>query len=250
VHRDVSPQNVLLDRSGAVKLCDFGIATGTYRGEKTRAGVVKGKAGYMSPEQAAGARLDARSDLYSLALTLVAMLTGGAVYDGKDTSDVRHRAAKGLEPARIDGLACEDGLKDVLRQALAARPADRFETAAAMDRALGEACPDPGDAGRAALEKALEKVADGAARTRAKEPKARTKAPQPTRGTRTLAPGAASGVRNALIVAAVAAALALLLALLRVTLPDAAPGVSGGTEDALQASPLDAGEPPRPDVGL
>ncbi len=121
VHRDVSPHNILLDRSGAVKLCDFGIATGAHRVEKTQTGLVKGKAAFMSPEQAAGERLDARSDLYSLAVTLVAMLGGEPASEDP---------ARGFDPGRVDALDCPEALKPVLRKALARKPSDRFQSAA------------------------------------------------------------------------------------------------------------------------
>src|SRR4051794_26023951 len=70
IHRDVSPSNILVSKSGAVKLCDFGIAkaAGGIRNDKTRTGVVKGKVSYMSPEQADARQLDPRSDLFSLGI--------------------------------------------------------------------------------------------------------------------------------------------------------------------------------------
>jgi serine/threonine-protein kinase len=216
VHRDVSPQNVLLDRSGTVKLCDFGIATGSYRGERTRAGVIKGKAAYMSPEQALGGKVDSRSDVYSAGLTLLAMLSGGPAFDGKDTTAVRARAAKGVEPARLDGLAAPDGLREALRKALAAKAPDRYQTADEFATALLAAAPDPAEEGRAALRALLEKVPDSAARTRPKgakvrEAKAREAGDRPR--------GSSKGVRNLLIGAGVAVLIALLLALLKVGMP-------------------------------
>jgi len=223
VHRDVSPQNVLLDRSGAVKLCDFGIATGTWRAEKTRVGVVKGKAGYMAPEQAAGGKVDARSDVYSLGLTVVAMLTGTAPFDGEDTGEIRAKAAKGLAAARIEGLPCPDGMKDVLRAALATKPADRYATADGFGKALATAMPDPDEAGRTALVEALgaalERPAGGRSGSR-KAPGAGAKAPR-----RRAAGGgpdheaSAAGVRNVLIGAGLLVLLALALALMKVGLP-------------------------------
>ncbi|MBM4396755.1 MAG: serine/threonine protein kinase [Deltaproteobacteria bacterium] len=219
VHRDVSPQNVLLDRSGTVKLCDFGIATGSYRIEKTRVGVIKGKAGYMSPEQASGGKVDARSDLYSLALSIVAMLSGGPAYDGKDTTEVRGKAAKGLGNERIEALACDVALKEVLRRALAAKPADRFATASEFLSALLAAAPDPAEAGRNALAALLEKVPDSAARTGSPY---RKKGGAPAAKDATAARSDAvptTGLRNLLIVAGVAVLAALVLALLGVGMP-------------------------------
>ena len=76
VHRDISPQNVLLSTEGAVKLVDFGIAKAASKASHTAAGALKGKLLYMSPEQATGQPLDNRSDLYSLGLVLYELLTG------------------------------------------------------------------------------------------------------------------------------------------------------------------------------
>ena len=76
VHRDISPQNVILSTDGAVKLVDFGIAKAASKASHTVAGALKGKLLYMSPEQATGQPLDNRSDLYSLGLVLFELLTG------------------------------------------------------------------------------------------------------------------------------------------------------------------------------
>jgi serine/threonine protein kinase len=82
IHRDVSPPNVLLSYEGEVKLCDFGIAVAATRSSRTQAGVLKGKFGYMSPEQARGLPLDRRSDLFSLGTILYELLTGISLFGG------------------------------------------------------------------------------------------------------------------------------------------------------------------------
>ena len=222
VHRDVSPQNILLDRSGAAKLCDFGIATGTWRAEKTRVGVVKGKAGYMAPEQSAGGKVDARTDLYAVGLTLVAMLSGCAPFEGKDTGEIRAKAAKGLPRDRIDALACDDGLKDVLMRALAMRPADRFASADEFLKSLAAAAPDPADTGRAALAVALEAALERAPGARSGTARAAVaKAPKRRAATQSSKDAAsAAGIRNVLIGAGLLVLVALALALLKVGLPD------------------------------
>lgn len=222
VHRDVSPQNVLLDRSGAVKLCDFGIATGTWRAEKTRVGVVKGKAGYMAPEQAAGGKVDTRTDVYAVGLTILALLTGAAPFDGKDTAEIRAKAAKGLPTDRIETLPCDRALKDVLQKALATKPGDRYATPDEFLRALMAAAPDPDETGRtvlvAALAAALERPVGGRSGSRKA---VEAKGPRRRATTRTTAEAAsAAGIRNVLIGAGLLVLLALALALLKVGLPD------------------------------
>lgn len=82
VHRDVSPHNILISYAGEVKLTDFGIAKAAARSTKTRAGTVKGKCGYMSPEQAKGKELDGRSDMFALCTILAEMLTRKKVFEG------------------------------------------------------------------------------------------------------------------------------------------------------------------------
>jgi len=76
VHRDVSPQNVLISYEGEVKIIDFGIAKAAGKASKTQQGILKGKFGYMSPEQVRGLPLDRRSDIFSLGICLYELLTG------------------------------------------------------------------------------------------------------------------------------------------------------------------------------
>jgi serine/threonine-protein kinase len=94
VHRDVSPQNVLLSREGEVKLTDFGIAKAIGRSEKSATGVIKGKFAYMSPEQSIGADLDARSDLFSVGTLLYLLATGRKPFDGATDMDVLMKVRK------------------------------------------------------------------------------------------------------------------------------------------------------------
>ena len=84
VHRDISPQNLMLSYDGVVKLVDFGIAKAASAGEETQPGVVKGKYAYMSPEQTMGKSLDGRSDVFSLALVMWELLAGRHVVDRRD----------------------------------------------------------------------------------------------------------------------------------------------------------------------
>ncbi|HYO78890.1 MAG TPA: protein kinase, partial [Thermoanaerobaculia bacterium] len=82
VHRDVSPQNVLISQEGDITLCDFGIAKAASKASHTQAGALKGKLQYMAPEQAWGRNIDRRSDIFALATVLFEMLTGRKLFTG------------------------------------------------------------------------------------------------------------------------------------------------------------------------
>jgi serine/threonine protein kinase len=88
VHRDISPSNVFIARRGDVKLGDFGIAHAQERESKTQAGTLKGKYGYMSPEQVTGADLDGRSDLFAVGIVLAEMLMGKRLFTAPNDLDV------------------------------------------------------------------------------------------------------------------------------------------------------------------
>ncbi|MDB4982441.1 MAG: Serine/threonine-protein kinase [Myxococcales bacterium] len=137
VHRDVSPGNVMVSLAGEVKLSDFGIVKSNRRRSQTRAGMVKGNASFMSPEQARGLAVDPRSDLFSLGHVLHHCLTGRLLYHGENDLDILHRAATGLTPAdiaAIDGLP--EPARGVLSRVLAFDPAERFQTASELADAL------------------------------------------------------------------------------------------------------------------
>lgn len=88
VHRDVSPQNVLISYDGAVKLIDFGIAKAVTNMESTRSGIIKGKPSYLSPEQISGETLDGRSDIFALGIVLWELLTGKKLFAGENDYNV------------------------------------------------------------------------------------------------------------------------------------------------------------------
>lgn len=138
VHRDVTPQNVLLSLDGAVKLTDFGIAKRA--GHKlTAPGVLKGKFAYMSPEQARGDEVDARTDVFALGVVLWEMLTGGRLFDGDSEVAVLKAVQQSAiaPPARLNPEVPQD-LSEVVLRALQRDPALRFQTAGELERALGE----------------------------------------------------------------------------------------------------------------
>ena len=137
VHRDVATGNVLVSAAGEVKLTDFGIVKSNDRVSRTQIGVVKGNANFMSPEQARGQTVDARSDLFSLGLVLFYCLAGELLYRGNNDLEVLHHAASGLlveDYERIERLP--DPAPQILGRALALDPGDRFQTAAEFADAL------------------------------------------------------------------------------------------------------------------
>ena len=139
VHRDIKPSNVFLTPHGA-KLLDFGLTksvavsgdTSTSAGEITHSGVVIGTPQYMAPEQLQGDALDARSDIFSMGVMLFEMLSGQAAFHGRTIPELFHRIvfeqpASLVQPAPV---------RAIVSRALAKRPADRFQSAAAMAEQL------------------------------------------------------------------------------------------------------------------
>jgi serine/threonine-protein kinase len=138
VHRDVSPHNLLLSSSGTLKLIDFGIAKAATNRNLTNPGVTKGKAGYFSPEQAMGKKLDGRSDLFSVAVTLYKLACGSTPFDDYKTHAERNGALvrgrwQPLEQV-FTGLA--PGFYEVLNRAMQLKPEDRYANAREMRDAL------------------------------------------------------------------------------------------------------------------
>ena len=91
VHRDVTPQNVVVTYEGAVKVVDFGIATARVVEDVLEPGMVRGKAPYMSPEQAQGERVDRRSDVFAVGIILYELSLGRRLYKAPDEAEARHR---------------------------------------------------------------------------------------------------------------------------------------------------------------
>jgi serine/threonine protein kinase len=148
VHRDVSPGNVLVSYRGEVKLTDFGIAKSDKRVSTTEVGMVKGNAGFMSPEQARGDVVDYRSDLFSAGAVLHYCLTGHLLYDGETTMNRLLRAAVGPATAQfgqIDRLALPAA--KVLRRALALEATSRYQSAGDFARELSAEMCDRNELG-------------------------------------------------------------------------------------------------------
>ena len=136
LHRDVKPENILITRSGYAKLADFGLAkldaapapedAPTIVDTRTRAGAIVGTAAYMSPEQALGRRVDARSDSFALGVVLYEALSGKRPFTGPSQTDVLH-AIIHTPPAPLPD-ALPVALRTIVAKALAKSPADRYQT--------------------------------------------------------------------------------------------------------------------------
>jgi len=133
VHRDVSPSNILISREGDVKLADFGIASARSRQSQTMTGELKGKLAYMSPEQASGQPVDARTDLYSLGAVLFEMLAGRRAYDAGSDMELLARVQSGDRPMLASLRPDLDAdIVAVVERAMAMDPDERYETAEAL----------------------------------------------------------------------------------------------------------------------
>jgi|GEM_PF-2608156 len=167
VHRDISPHNLLLSRSGELKITDFGIAKAASIASVTAHGVVKGKMTYMSPEQLAGEQIDGRSDVYCLGIVLWEILSGERRYGEvtSETSLVSQINSPDLPEVGSSRSDLPDGLSDVITRMLQMRRDDRYQSAADALRDLSRFwSPDMGLKVAAFLEPivpSLDKTQDG-----------------------------------------------------------------------------------------
>ena len=133
VHRDVSPQNVLVSFEGETKLIDFGIAKAESRLQKTQAGILKGKFSYMSPEQVKGLPIDSRSDIFAAGILLWELICGEKLFTGDSDFAILEKVRQGLVPApRSVTRTCPAGLEKVILKALASEPTARYQTASEL----------------------------------------------------------------------------------------------------------------------
>ncbi|MCA9593138.1 MAG: protein kinase [Myxococcales bacterium] len=138
VHRDVSPQNVLVSYSGAVKVTDFGIAKAAGRVSQTTDRTLKGKPAYMAPEQLDGAQVDRRADVFALGIVLYQLTCGVHPFRGEnDLATVKNiLSQRPVQRPRDVSPAVDARLEEVILTAIERDPARRFQSAAALEQAL------------------------------------------------------------------------------------------------------------------
>jgi serine/threonine-protein kinase len=136
VHRDVSPQNVMISEAGVVKVIDFGVAKAVGRAsEQTRTGLIKGKLEYLAPELAFGKNVDGRADVWAVGATLYQTFAGRPPYTGKNDLDILRRISSGKPPAPLPPTVPKQ-LADVIMQSLQPDVALRVANAHEFQRLL------------------------------------------------------------------------------------------------------------------
>jgi serine/threonine-protein kinase len=137
VHRDVSPQNILVDVDGAARIIDFGVATAAERLQTTRAGVVKGKVAYMAPEQLRAEVVTRTADIYAMGVVLWELLTGRRLFKGDGDAQLVLQVLAGVgDPPSRHAPEVPAALDALVMKALAREASDRFSSALAMAEAL------------------------------------------------------------------------------------------------------------------
>jgi len=133
VHRDISPNNVLISEQGEVKLADFGIAKAQRKREQTAAGVIKGKIAFMSPEQATGAPIDRRSDLFSVGSMLYLMATDKLPFESATDLEAIFRVQRAeFTPPDVARAGVGPEVSRIIMRAMRLTPAERYQTADEM----------------------------------------------------------------------------------------------------------------------
>jgi TonB family protein len=191
VHRDVSPQNILISYEGDIKLCDFGIAKAASKVSQTESGALKGKIQYMSPEQAWGKPIDRRSDLFSLGAVLYELLTEQKLFRGDSDLTVLEKVRAAVVPAPSSvNSEVPKALDAIVAKALAKEPEERYANASDLLRDLESVLysytPAPGSADLAIFLHRLQAEEAAVAEAKAREaaravPEAEVE-PKPKRG--------------------------------------------------------------------
>jgi serine/threonine protein kinase len=137
IHRDISPQNILVSYEGEVKIIDFGIAKAATRSSRTQAGVLKGKFGYMSPEQVRGLPLDRRSDIFAIGTILYELLTADRLFFGESDFETLEKVRNvDVKPPSAVNPVVPKALEKIILRALAKDVEDRYQWGSEMQEAL------------------------------------------------------------------------------------------------------------------
>jgi eukaryotic-like serine/threonine-protein kinase len=137
VHRDISPQNILISRQGDVKVTDFGVAKASTQQTKTRTGIIKGKVAYMSPEQCLGETVDRRSDVFALGIVLYELLTRRRLFrDKSDLLVMQKITGEDVKPASSQNKELDAEIDAICQRALARDREERFSTSSELAEAL------------------------------------------------------------------------------------------------------------------
>jgi len=137
VHRDISPQNLLVGSDGVTRVLDFGIAKAATSVDFTRDGVVRGKAAYMAPEQLFGGEVCRRADIYAAGVVLWETLVGERLFPGGMRPDLVGDTQTPIPSPRAHGASIDEALEAIVMRALAREPSQRFATAQEMADQLG-----------------------------------------------------------------------------------------------------------------
>jgi serine/threonine-protein kinase len=254
VHRDVSPQNIVVGVDGVPRVIDFGIAKAAGRLQTTREGAVKGKMAYMAPEQLAARPVTPRTDVYAAAIVLWEMLAGRRLFSGDSDAEVYGLVLAGAtRPPSTHTPGLPEALDALVMKALAADPAERFATARSMAEELARVVPPafPTEVGAWVDETAREGLArQGELLAGIETPPGDTAATQPSSLT-VEAPGRVLTTRipspRARLAAAIGVGLALAAAA-ALTLVARGPTRAPAAASAIQSSVPPAFPPPAPEV--
>lgn len=144
VHRDIKPQNLMVQTDGTVKVMDFGIARMVDLSALTQSGFLVGTPHYISPEQAMGQRVDHRSDIYSLGVVLYEMLMGRVLFDGDSPVTVALMHVKDpVPPLHLQRTDISPKVEQLVDKCLTKEPGDRFQTATALASAIRNLRDEP-----------------------------------------------------------------------------------------------------------
>jgi len=242
IHRDIKPQNVMIDAAGRAKVMDFGIAK--VLDEKTMAltqdGSVLGTPAYMSPEQCSGGTVDARSDVYSVGVLLYQMLAGAVPFRGETPLAILHKILnEPPPPVRGFNPAVPAAVVELLDRALAKAPDKRHPTAAAFESDLRRLAARSAAATENLRAAVTERVTLGAGPPPSVADRLRGLAPR--------LPAWAQGLRGAAIASAAAAGLLIILAVARAGRDrEATPPAADEARSAAAAYPPETAEPASP----